>query len=141
MGIITKIIRIYRKNKEIINYLIVGVLTTIVSLGAYYACVFTFINPSDALQLQVANILSWVAAVTFAYFTNRKFVFESKNEAIIKEALSFYASRILTLFLDMVFMFVLVTLLNVNDKFAKLFVQALIMISNYILSKFIVFRG
>ena len=78
--------KLYKKYKEIISYLIVGVLTTVVSLGVYYACVLTFLNPENALQLQIANIISWVAAVTFAYFTNRKFVFESKNPDMLKEA-------------------------------------------------------
>ena len=48
----------YKKYKEIVNYLIVGVLTTVVSLGVYYACVLTFLNPENAIQLQVANIIS-----------------------------------------------------------------------------------
>ena len=55
----------------------------------YYACVFTFLNPNNPVQLQIANIISWIAAVTFAYFTNRKFVFESKNENMLKEAAAF----------------------------------------------------
>ena len=70
--------RLYEKYKEIINYLIVGVLTTVVSLGVYYACVYTVLDPNQPLQLQTANVISWVAAVTFAYFTNRRYVFESK---------------------------------------------------------------
>ena len=84
--------------------------------------------------------MSWIAAVTFAYFTNRKFVFESKNQNIAKEAVSFYLSRIATLLLDMGFMFLLVTLAGINDKIAKLVVQVLVMISNYVLSKFFVFN-
>lgn len=135
-----KLLVIYKKNKEIINYLIVGVLTTVVSLGVYYGCVFTFLNPRNPIQLQIANVLSWIAAVTFAYFTNRKWVFESKNKKVFEEAAAFYMSRIATLLLDMAFMFVFVTALNINDKIAKLVVQILVMISNYILSKFFVFR-
>ena len=137
---IKKIKQLYIKYREIINYLIVGGLTTFVSLGTYYLCVFTFLDPTYALQLQIANILSWIAAVTFAYFTNRKFVFESKNQNIAKEAVSFYLSRIATLLLDMGFMLLLVTLAGINDKIAKLVVQVLVMISNYVLSKFLVFK-
>ena len=102
--------------------------------------VFTFLNPRNPIQLQIANVLSWIAAVTFAYFTNRKWVFESKNKRVLEEAAAFYMSRIATLLLDMAFMFVFVTVLNINDKIAKLVVQILVMISNYILSKFFVFR-
>ena len=65
---------------EIISYLIVGVLTTVVSRGVYYGLVLTVLDPNDAILLQAANVISWVAAVTFAYFTNRKFVFKSKEK-------------------------------------------------------------
>ena len=51
-----KCMELYKQYKEIINYLIVGVLTTVVSLGVYYACVLTFLDPENAIQLQVANI-------------------------------------------------------------------------------------
>lgn len=131
---------IYHKNEEIWNYLIVGGLTTVVSLGTYYLCVFTFLNPNNGLQLQCANIISWVFAVVFAYITNRKFVFKSKEQNIKKEATSFIGSRVLTLLLDMLLMFVLVTLLHFNDKFSKVFDQIIIVVANYIISKLIVFK-
>lgn len=130
----------YLKYKEIINYLIVGVLTTIVSLGVYYFCTLTFLDPKSGVQLQIANVLSWIAAVTFAYFTNRKYVFESKNENKMAEAAAFYGSRVTTLLMDMGCMFLMVTLLGWNDKIAKLIVQVIVTVANYILSKFIVFR-
>ena len=92
------------------------------------------------MQLQAANVLSWIAAVTFAYFTNRKYVFESKNEKRLQEAAAFYGSRVTTLLLDMLCMFLMVTLMGWNDKVAKLIVQVLVTVANYILSKFLVFR-
>ena len=94
---------LYQKYKELINYLIVGGLTTVVSLGVYYGCVLTFLNPEVPVQLQAANVLSWIAAVTFAYFTNRKYVFESKNEKRLQEAAAFYGSRVTTLLLDVLY--------------------------------------
>lgn len=126
---------------EIIRYLIVGVLTTVVSLAAYYACVLTFLNPQSAMQLQLANILSWIAAVTFAYIMSRLFVFQSKRKDWIQEALAFYSSRLLTLFMDMAIMFVMVTLCGLNDKLAKLVVQVVVTVANYIFSKMFVFRS
>ncbi|MCD7746005.1 MAG: GtrA family protein [Lachnospiraceae bacterium] len=132
--------KLYNQYKEIIHYLIAGVLTTVVSLGVYYACVLTFLNPEYALQLQAANVISWIAAVTFAYFTNRKFVFESKTEHVGKEMASFYMSRVATLLIDMACMFLMVTLMGMNDKIAKLIVQVIVTIGNYILSKFFVFK-
>jgi len=133
-------LKIYKKYEEIINYLIVGVLTTVVSLGSYYICVLTFLNPDSAIQLQVANIISWICAVAFAYFTNRIFVFKSKNNNKLKEAFSFCSSRVATLFMDMAIMFIIVTLLNGNDKIAKLVVQVVVTVVNYILSKLFVFK-
>ena len=136
----SKLINLYQKYKELINYLIVGGLTTVVSLGVYYGCVLTFLNPEVPVQLQAANVLSWIAAVTFAYFTNRKYVFESKNEKRLQEAAAFYGSRVTTLLLYMFCMFLMVTLMGWNDKVAKLIVQVLVTVANYILSKFLVFR-
>lgn len=130
----------YQKHKEIINYLIVGGLTTVVSLAVYYGSVLTFLNPRDALQLQAANILSWICAVAFAYVTNRIFVFESKSQAVAREASAFFASRLGTLLMDMAVMFITVTCLGMSDKIAKLIVQVLVTVANYILSKFLVFR-
>lgn len=135
-----KILDLYKKYKEIINYLIVGVLTTVVSLAVYYISVFTFLNPDIPLQLQIANILSWIAGVAFAYFTNRKYVFESKNEKKLQEATKFVSSRVTTLLLDMFVMWLGVTILGFNDKIIKLISQVLITIGNYVLSKLFVFK-
>lgn len=131
---------LYIKYKEIINYLIVGVLTTIVSLAVYYVSVYTFLNPENAIQLQIANILSWVAGVTFAYFTNRKFVFESKEKNKLAEASKFVLSRVITLIMDMIVMWLGVTILCLNDKIMKLISQVIITVSNYIFSKIFVFK-
>ena len=128
------------KYKEIINYLIFGVLTTIVSLGVYYGSVYTFLNPNDGFQLQIANIISWIAGVIFAYITNRKFVFESKEKNKIKEAGKFVTSRVATLLMDMIIMFIGVTSLKFNDKTMKILSQILVVIANYLLSKIIVFK-
>ena len=132
---------IYIKYKEIINYLIFGVLTTIVSLLTYYLLVYTILNPNKPIQLQIANIISWITCVTFAYITNRKYVFNSKNKNILKELIKFYSSRLSTLFIDMLIMFIFVTKLDFNDKIIKIIVQIVIIILNYILSKLLVFKN
>ena len=128
-------------NKEVIMYLIFGVLTTVISLAVYYGLIFTILNPDSAIQLQIANILSWVAGVIFAYVTNRKYVFESKENNKVKEISKFVTSRIGTLLLDMLVMFVGVTLLKANDKIIKLLSQVLVIVGNYILSKLFVFKN
>ncbi len=133
---------LYNKYKEIINYVIVGGLTTVVSLAVYYALVLTVLTPDNPVQLQFANVISWIAAVTFAYFTNRRFVFESKTkgEEQTKEVISFYSARLGTLLMDMGIMFVGKTVLHINDKIVKLFVQVVVMVANYVISKLLVFK-
>lgn len=135
-----KIKALYFKYKEIINYLIVGVLTTVVSLAVYYGLTLTILDPAKPIQLQAANVVSWICAVAFAYFTNRKFVFESKSKDVVKEAGAFVTARIGTLVMDMVFMFVTVSLLGMNDKVAKLLDQVMVTIANYVFSKLFVFK-
>ncbi len=132
--------KIYLRYTEIIHYLIVGVLTTILSLILYYGLVFTILNPENAIELQIANVLSWIGSVLFAYITNRKYVFQSKNENQKKEFVHFIGSRIMTLFFDMFIMFLGVTILSISDKLTKLISQIVVIIANYVLSKLFVFN-
>jgi len=125
---------------EIIRYLIVGVLTTVVSLVVYYGLSYTVLNPDNPLQLQIANVISWIFSVAFAYVTNRVFVFKSKNENHFKEITSFVGSRVVTLLMDMAIMFFGVTLFHINDKIVKLASQVIVIILNYVFSKLFVFR-
>lgn len=132
--------KLFTKYKEIINYLIFGVLTTVINLIIYYLLVYTVLNPEIALQLQMANIISWICAVLFAYVTNRKYVFESKNANKLKEVTNFITARIATLLMDMAIMFIGVTILHGSDKIIKLISQVLVIVGNYILSKLFVFK-
>lgn len=135
-----KIIKLYKNNKEIINYLIIGVLTTIVSLVTYYLLTFSVLNPNNDIELQIANVISWIVSVAFAYVTNRKYVFESKSKDIKKELSKFVSSRITTLLIDMGLMFIFVSLLSFNDKIIKLIVQFVVIVLNYVFSKLFVFK-
>lgn len=136
----TKIINLYKKHKEIINYIIVGGLTTLVSMAIFYGSTLTFLDGNDAVQLQFANVISWIGAVFFSYVANRVFVFESKSPKIFKEFVSFVSSRILTLLLDMGTMFVLATLLHINYNFSKIVAMVLVTVGNYVISKIFVFK-
>ena len=129
----------YAEYAEIIRYLIIGILTTLVSLGTYYALTLTILNPEDAIQLQAANIISWIVSVLFAYFTNRSFVFKVKDNHILAEFIKFVMSRLFTLLVDMAIMFIFVTLLHLDDKVIKLVTQVIVIVLNYLLSKFLVF--
>ena len=131
---------IYIKYKEIINYLIFGVLTTIISLITYYILTNTILNPHNNLELQIANVLSWILSVSFAYITNKLYVFETKEKKILKEIINFFSSRILTLILDVLLMYIFVSLLKFNDQIIKLVVTIVVIILNYILSKIFVFK-
>ncbi|MCI8330659.1 MAG: GtrA family protein [Bacilli bacterium] len=139
-----KILEIYKKHEEIINYLIVGVLTTIVSLVVKWGLLFTILDAKNAIELQTSIIISWFAAVTFAYITNRVFVFKSKSKNIIKEIISFFSSRVLTLLLDMGIMWFFITFLKLNSRvwviIWTMIVQVLVTVLNYIFSKLLVFK-
>lgn len=141
---IKRIKELYIKYKEIINYLIFGVLTTLVNLITKYILLFTILDPTNGFQLQIAIIISWIVAVIFAYFTNRKFVFESKNENKLKEFINFVVARIATLLLEMFIMWFFVTLLKLNsDLYVVIFTlvaQVAVVIGNYIFSKLFVFK-
>ncbi len=134
-----KIIALYKKYREIIVYLIVGVLTTLVSWAAYAVCTLVM-NVDNPVQMQAAVIIRWVAGVVFAYFTNRAFVFRSKNPNMLREALSFASSRLVTLVLDMLIMWLLPSIFGVDDWVATFVSAVLVTITNYIFSKFLVFR-
>lgn len=134
---------IYYKNTEFWNYIIVGLLTTVVSLVSYFICTRTFLDPNNAIELQIANIISWVLAVTFAYFTNRIFVFKSNTKGLnqVSEVTKFVGSRILSLLMDMFTMFIMVTILHINDTISKISTQVIVTIANYFLSKLFVFKN
>lgn len=129
-----KLLGLYKRNKEIINYIIVGGFTTIVSVVSYY--LFRLFI-SDYL---ICTVLSWIVSVLFAYVTNRIFVFESKVKNIIVEFSKFVFSRVLSLLSEVVVMFCLVQLIHIDDKISKIIVQFIILILNYLFSKLFVFN-
>ena len=139
MELINKIIYIYKKNKEVVNYLVFGCLTTILNLMVYFILTFTLLDVSNSFELQIANVISWLMAVVFAYVTNRKFVFNSQNQNKKKELFNFFIARLVTLFIDMVIMYFGVNILLFSDKLIKVISQIIVIVSNYILSKIFVF--
>lgn len=132
---------LYKKYEELFNYLVVGGLTTVVSMALFYGCVWTVLDGTDAVQLQIANVISWSGAVLFAYVTNRQFVFHSRETNILREMSSFVLSRLLTLLLDMGVMFLLATVMKADYNLSKLVSMVLVTVGNYVISKLLVFRG
>ncbi len=135
-----KLVSLCRKYREQISYLIVGGLTTAVSLASYWIVTKTFLNPEDPLQLQAANVISWICAVAFAYFANRRYVFRSTEENRLLEASKFVLSRVATLLMEMGIMGLGVSVMGINDRAVKLAAQVIIIIANYVFSKLMVFR-
>ena len=136
------IINLYKKYQEIINYLIVGVLTTVVSIVTYFLFSLVLDIENNILFI-LANILSWICAVIFAYITNKKFVFNtttSNKKEEIKVFSMFVSSRITTLLIELAFMFVTVKIILINDKIAKVIAQFIVIVLNYVLSKLFVFK-
>ncbi len=132
--------QLYIKYKEIANYLIFGVLSTVVNFVTYYITARIF-----GIDEVVSSGISWFCSVLFAYITNKIFVFESKTHGIIefiKEMVSFFLARIVSGVLCDVGTFALmVKVLNINDIIAKFVTQVMVVIVNYIFSKLIIFRG
>lgn len=133
-----KIISLYKKHEEILNYLIFGVLTTIISIASY--AVFTNIFN---ISILISNVLSWILSVLFAFVTNKLYVFKSENISFkdsIIEAIKFYASRLFSLGVESFILYIGATVLHINDMIVKIFAQVLVIVLNYILSKIIVFK-
>lgn len=135
-----KIRALYTKYEEIIIYLIVGVVNTIISWAAWFLCAYTILDANIVWQNVLLSIIAWVVGVVTGYFMNRKFVFKSKEPNIWKEFMQFSGGRLSTWALDAVMMVLMVNILRINEAFSKIFVSALVMVGNYIISKFFVFK-
>lgn len=129
---------LFNKYKGIINYLIFGVLTTLINVVIYSL-------GYDVLGIPnlVSTALAWVVAVAFAFVTNKLFVFESRSwrgTEALKEAVNFVACRLSTGAVELVFMFLFVDLLAFSGTVMKLVCNVIVIILNYVLSKLIVFK-
>ncbi len=143
--------KLFVKHREIIMYLIFGVLTTAVGWGSYaiFETAFKQAIVDINVLVAVANVLSWIAAVLFAYITNKLFVFESKSfkpTVLCKELGTFVGSRLLSGAVEWVGVPLLVwiglnqKIFGVEGMLAKVLVGVVVVILNYILSKLIVFK-
>lgn len=138
---IAKCKELLTKYREIIVYLIVGVLNTIVSWGACFICKWLFLNPDISWQNDIINTVGWVVGVSFSYPLNRKWVFKSTNPHILKEFCGFAVSRLSTWILDIVIMRITVNVFHMHYWIAKIFISSvLVMILNYLFSKVFIFN-
>lgn len=130
-----KVIDLYKKYEEIINYLIVGGMTTLVSISIYALFTKCF-----HINYMIANVISWIISVLFAYVTNRIFVFKSKSENIVLEIYQFFKYRIFSFLIEIFLMYVFVELINIDDMISKVIVQIIVIVLNYVFSKLFVFK-
>ena len=133
-----KTIYYIKKYESVLLYLIFGVLTTFVNIVVYYI-LFNHVLLSNILS----NGIAWVAAVIFAFITNKIWVSKSKTleiEQVIKELIAFFSARLSTGLLDMAIMYVGVDLLKVNSIYSKIISGVVVVILNYIFSKLFIFR-
>ena len=137
-----KIHELYVEYEEIITYLVVGGMTTVVSWTCKFlanALLYHGAVEHNTVQTLILSIINWTSGVIFAFFTNRAYVFKSKGP-MLPEAGKFVLSRASTLVLDYVVMMVLDTWLGINFYVATIISAVLVIVANYILSKLLVFK-
>jgi len=167
---IARIRELLSKHREVLLYLVFGVLTTFVGWGVYYAVLLggraIFEIPVDEVTgtryvvlYTAAQIIQWVCAVLFAFFTNRAWVFTEADRSarMSKQLVTFAGGRVVTLGLDYVITFgftlglgvllptwtaaeVLGRTLNLCEILSKLVAAVVVIICNYIISKLFVFK-
>lgn len=132
----------YIKHEDILLYIFFGGLTTLVSLAAQFAAA-ALLGKNTALQVTLATVISNITAITFAYITNKIFVFKSVTEtraALLREIMTFYGVRGISMLLDIGIMQLFYTILHFNYYATKVAGQFIILAANYLFSKLIVFR-
>ena len=134
------LVELYYKYKEVFDYLFFGVLVTIVNFVSYYI-------PSNIFHIDkiVSNVIAFVISVIFAYFVNKVYVFETPWDNLketLKELTSFIVSRIGTgLLCDILIFALMINILMINDLISKITTQVIVVVLNYVIGKFIVFKG
>ncbi len=128
----------YRSHQEGMRYLIFGALTTLVNIVAYSILYYVF-----HINNATSNIIAWIIGATFAYITNKLYVFNSKVNTkieLLKEILYFYGCRLLTLIIDEAIMIVTVDKFGWNALLMKIIANIIVIILNFVFSKILIFK-
>lgn len=136
--ILKLLVDVYIKYEEIINYLIVGGLTTLVNFVIYFIG-----TKLIGINYIISSVLAWIGAIIFAYVANKIFVFKKKNNTskeLYYEIYQFLKYRIASLGIDIGLMYMMVDIFKINDMISKIIVQVVIIIVNYVFSKLFVFK-
>lgn len=123
-----------KPDKTVVMYLIFGVFTTIVNAGVYFLC------GNVGISNVPSTIIAWVVSVLFAFVTNKLFVFESRGgsvSVILTEMGGFFGGRLVTGVLDVVIMYLAVDVMKFNSLLWKIISNFIVIILNYVFSKFI----
>lgn len=127
----------FKNMKQLIAYGFFGVLTTLINIIAYW-----LVRKFD-VAIVTSTIIAWLAAVFFAYWSNRKFVFESTNTGLIAvffEAVYFFMCRIATGVFDVAFMYIFADVIGFDDLVIKIVSNVIVVILNYVASKYFIFK-
>ena len=127
----------YNRYKKIIYYLFFGGCTTIINIITYF-----FLRKIN-INIFTSNIIAWIVSVLFSFITNKSFVFNNKKYQILEvayELFLFYLCRLLTLVLDMFIMYIMIKRLGCAELLSKIVSNIVVIVSNYILCKFFVFK-
>lgn len=133
-----KIKALYARYGDILRYLIIGGLTTLLDMG-----VFALLHAVLGVHMQVANVITWVVAVAFAFVGNKWLVFRTDTKdrrELLREGVSFVSMRLLTLLFSAAFLEIAVKALGWDELVAKAVSTVLVVILNYVLSRLVVFR-
>lgn len=135
--IINSISGLFSKYREIILYIIFGVLSTIINIIVYY-----LLTNYGEMNYLLSNFFAWIISVAFAFVTNKSLVFKSKNnfKQGLKEALYFLGARIFSLGIDMLIIYLLISVLSWDSLISKIISNIVVIILNYILSKLYIFK-
>lgn len=123
---------------DVLRYIFIGGCTTLVNLVSYY-----LLRMFTALNLNVANTISIILAILFAYVTNSTIVFRSKVNSVqdrFKEFVKFISARLSTMVIEVGGVWLMADVIKMNDYIAKFIIQFIVLVVNYILSKVFVFK-
>ena len=143
--------RFYIKNKSVLLYLFFGGLTTLVSILTFWLAELfirsdfnvSIFGSMYSTKVVLSNAISWICAVLFAFFTNRIWVFNSPTDSwtgFFKQMAAFFGGRFATFLLETAILVVFVSILDFNEMLMKIIAQLVVLVSNYVISKLIVFR-
>lgn len=122
----------------VLMYLLMGGLTTAINI-----VVFWFSNDVLGMNYSIATVIAWIFSVLFAYVSNKLYVFESKNRSLntlLREIISFVSFRLVSLLMDLIVMYICISLLNIHALFAKVLANVVVLVANYAFSKWFIFK-